>query len=339
MKRMPALLALLVAAPLMAETLTVNVPSTKAYEGDATLALSQEVAVQRGETAVLEATLTMSLPSEPLTPADAAGDRFAIAADSDGLLKVFDGMDWEPLNITGDKLFAVEEGDQVLVKVAACWAKEEKQDAAAYEVYAKNLRTGTEVANVFSTGLESASAIQEALTFKEVALEGEGSATAVSMTHVPRGIVPPTANSPTGEGGQTQDPELLAKYVGWLNAPSKGGAMGAASDAEKSDAFAMNVGGKPALAVTAVEPQADGAVKITVKGSYEKDGAVKEASLKTISGTLYISYSETLSGPAKTETFDVALAEDGTATVLVPAGKKARFLRARVALAKPEDTL
>ncbi|HIV09233.1 MAG TPA: hypothetical protein IAC79_03875 [Candidatus Spyradenecus faecavium] len=119
---------------------------------------------------------------------------------------------------------------------------------------------------------------------------------------------------------------------------------GSSNDA-LSDAFAMNVGGTPSLAITAITPPAEGqAGSITVAGSYvpaSTDGTATQAEaqpapLSAINGTLYITYASELGGEAKTQAVEIT-AEDGeTKTVTLPEG--AIFVKARVALTKPTDT-
>lgn len=306
--------ALLAAWPLLAQTaagktLAVNAAPTEEVWGEATVALARTVAAAQGETAVLDAVMTFSRPTEPLeTPS--AEDLLALAANPEGQVVVYDGTAWKPTGAT-----VPETGEATLaVRIVASVS-----DAPCFKV-----KVGT---------AEEVIVPAKKVAVSTLLFDGEGSATQVAVATVTTAILPPAA-----EGG-AQDEALVEKYAAWAQDAEKGGAMAGASDAEKSDAFAMNVGGKPTLAVTAIEPQADGAVRIAVKGAYEKGGAVADAPLGAIHGTLYATYAETLGGAAKTEAFAVTVAADGTATFTVPAEKKARFLRARVALAKPEDSL
>ncbi len=332
MRMIPAFFALLVALPLGAQTLQVNALPMAALENDASLTISEApMKVARGETVLLEAKLTFSRPSEDPTAEEFAGDRFAVAAKADGTLVVYDGSDeLEEISLT------VEDGETVSVKVAAYWGKDEDgADEAVYEVRFEKA-DGTvavcEVGTVANPGHEGD--LAEALTLSEVCLEGEGKAEGLALAHVPTGILP----SDPGMG--SQDPARVAKYAAWLNAADKGGAMASASDAERSDAFAMNVGGKPSLAITAVEPRPDGTVVLTVKGSYAKAGEGEaEAPLKAINGMVYVTYAGTLDGEPKVESFEVTVAPDGSEQLTIPADKGARFLKASVSFVTPEAKL
>lgn len=290
-------------------TLAVNAAPTEEVWGEATVALARTVAASRGETAVLDAVMTFSRPTEPLeTPS--AEDLLALAANPEGQVVVYDGAAWVPTGAT-----VPETGEATLaVRIVA----------SASESPCFKVKVG---------GADELSVPAEKVAVSALLFDGEGSATKVAVAAVNTAILPPEA-----EGG-AQEAAQVERYAAWAQDEAKGGAMANASDAEKADAFAMNVGGKPTLAVTAIEPQADGAVRITVKGACEREGAVADAPLGAIHGTLYATYAETLGGAARTEAFAVEVAADGTATFTVPAERKARFLRARVALAKPEDTL
>lgn len=306
--------ALLAAWPLLVQavaekTLAVNAAPTEEVWGEATVKLARTVAASQGETAVLDAVMTFSRPTEPLeTPS--SEDLLALAVNPEGQVVVFDGTAWVP---TGASV------------------PETGEAALAVQIVAS--ASGAPCFKVKVGGAGEVSVPTEKVAVSALLFDGEGSATKVTVAAVNTAILPPAA-----EGG-AQEAAQVRKYAEWARDDAKGGAMANASDAEKADAFAMNVGGKPTLAVTAIEPQTDGAVKITVKGTYEKGDAMADAPLGAIHGTLYATYAETLGGAAKTEAFAVEVAADGTATFTVPAERKARFLRARVALAKPEDIL
>ena len=168
--------------------------------------------------------------------------------------------------------------------------------------------------------------------FSTLAFEGEGSVTKVAVAAVPTAIIPPTS----GKGG-TQDSGLVSKYVTWLNTADKGGAMQGASEAERSDAFAMNVGGMPKLEVVAIDPNSGDHGTITIKGSYTTSADTEQtADLGDINGKIYVTYSKTLDGTAQTAEATVALQDGETATINLPEG--AVFVKARVALAQPTDT-
>ena len=150
---------------------------------------------------------------------------------------------------------------------------------------------------------------------------------------------------PAPDGG-TQDAGLVSDYVTWLNDADKGGAMpeGSSND-ELSDAFAMNVGGTPSLAITAITPPAEGqAGSITVAGSYvpaSADGTATQAEaqpapLNAINGTLYITYASELGGKATMQEVEITAGDGETKTIELPEG--AIFVKARVALTQPTDT-
>ena len=312
MRTIPILFALLAAVPLCAQqeaTLQVNAAPTTEALTEATVKVAKTVASSTGETAVLDAQMTFSRPTETLT-APSAEDKLTLAVDADGTIKVSNGMDWIATGAT-----VPETGATFQVKVTTIAG----EDGLTFQVKVGD----SEPVSVTSTVAE--------LGVSELLFDGEGSVTQLAMAAVGTTILPPS------EDGQS--PELVEKYAEWERTPEKGGAMGSASDTEKADAFAMNVGGKPTLTVTAIEPQADGSVKITVKGAYTKGDVEAEAPLAAINGKLYVTYSETLGGTPTVEEVAVSAADGATVEITVPAEKKARFLKASVSLVTPEATL
>lgn len=311
MRTIPILFALLAAVPLCAQqeaTLQVNAEPTTEALTEATVKVAKTVASAKGETAVLDALMTFSRPTETLT-APSAEDKLTLAVDADGTIKVSNGTDWIATGAT-----VPETGATFQVKVTTI--------AGANGLTFKVKVGENEPVSVTSTAAGGVSALL---------FDGEGSVTQLAMAAVGTTILPPS------EDGQS--PELVEKYAEWERTPEKGGAMGSASDTEKADAFAMNVGGKPTLTVTAIEPQADGSVKITVKGAYTKGDVEAEAPLAAINGKLYVTYSETLGGTPTVEEVAVSAADGATVEITVPAEKKARFLKASVSLVTPEATL
>ena len=312
MRTIPILFALLAAVPLCAQqeaTLQVNAAPTTEALTEATVKVAKTVASSTGETAVLDAQMTFSRPTETLT-APSAEDKLTLAVDADGTIKVSNGTDWIATGAT-----VPETGATFQVKVTTIAG----EDGLTFQVKVGD----SEPVSVTSTVAE--------LGVSELLFDGEGSVTQLAMAAVGTTILPPS------EDGQS--PELVEKYAEWERTPEKGGAMGSASDTEKADAFAMNVGGKPTLTVTAIEPQADGSVKITVKGAYTKGDVEAEAPLAAINGKLYVTYSETLGGTPTVEEVAVSAADGATVEITVPAERNARFLKASVSLVTPEATL
>lgn len=312
MRTIPILFALLAAMPLCAQqeaTLQVNAAPTTEALTEATVKVAKTVASATGETAVLDALMTFSRPTEPLT-APSAEDKLTLAVDADGTIRVSNGTDWIATGAT-----VPETGATFQVKVTTIAGA----DGLTFQVKVGDCEPVSVASTVAGLGVS------------ELLFDGEGSVTQLAMAAVGTTILPPS------EDGQS--PELVEKYAEWERTPEKGGAMGSASDTEKADAFAMNVGGKPTLTVTAIEPQTDGSVKITVKGAYTKGDVEEEAPLAAINGKLYVTYSETLGGTPKVEEVAVSAADGATVEITVPAEKKARFLKASVSLVTPEATL
>ena len=321
MKHLVSALALCAALPVCAQAtydLVVNAPAIKdTLEDKQELSISPVVTVEGGMTVLLDATMTFTLPSEKLE-APSEEDKISIAVTPDGMIVVSNGTAWAETGVT------VADNESKHVKIATV----QGGDSLAFDV---SIDGRAEPLRVAATGTGT--------SFGTLAFEGDGSVTGLAVAAVPTAILP------APEGG-TQDAELVSDYVTWLNDADKGGAMPeGSSETELSDAFAMNVGGTPSLAITAITPPADGqAGSITVAGSYvpvSADGTAVQAEatpapLNAINGTLYITYASELGGEAKTQAVEIS-AEDGeTKTVTLPEG--AIFVKARVALTKPTDT-
>ena len=319
MKHLVSALALCAALPVCAQAtydLVVNAPAIKdTLEDKQELSISPVVTVEGGMTVLLDATMTFTLPSEKLE-APSEEDKISIAVTPDGMIVVSNGTAWAETGVT------VADNESKHVKIATV----QKDGKLAFDV---TIDDKTVTVAPTADGTE----------FSTLAFEGDGSVTGLAVAAVPTAILP------APEGG-TQDAELVSDYVTWLNDADKGGAMPeGSSETELSDAFAMNVGGTPSLAITAITPPADGqAGSITVAGSYvpvSADGTAVQAEatpapLNAINGTLYITYASELGGEAKTQAVEIS-AEDGeTKTVTLPEG--AIFVKARVALTKPTDT-
>lgn len=323
MKHLVSALALCAALPVCAQSydLTVNAPATSETLKDAQTLSISPVSVEGGMTVLFDATMTFTLPSEELeTPS--AEDKISIAVRPSGMIVVSDGTEWKDTGVT------VKDYESKHVKIATV---QETDGKLSFDVTIDGM---AEPLRVAATGTGN--------SFGTLAFEGEGSVTNVAVAAVPTAIIP----SASGEGG-SQDAALVSKYVTWLNDADKGGAMPeGSSETELSDAFAMNVGGTPSLAITAITPPADGqAGSITVAGSYvpvSADGTAvqaeaKPAPLDAINGTLYITYASELGGTATTDAVEITAA-DGEETKTVTLPKGAIFVKARVALTKPTDT-
>lgn len=315
MKHLLSALALCAALPVCAQSydLTVNAPATSETLKDAQTLSISPVSVEGGMTVLLDATMTFTLPSEDsATPS--AEDKISIMANKDGEILISDGTAWAKSGVT------VKDYESKHVKIATV----QKDGKLAFDVTIDD-KTVTVAPTVDGT------------EFSTLAFEGEGSVTNVAVAAVPTAILP-------APDGGTQDAGLVSDYVTWLNDADKGGAMpeGSSND-ELSDAFAMNVGGTPSLAITAITPPTDGqAGSITVAGSYipaSADGTATQAEaqpapLNAINGTLYITYASELGGEAKTQAVEISAADGETVTL----PKGAVFVKARVALTQPTDT-
>lgn len=327
MKHLLPALALCAALPVCAQetststsTLTVNAsPTETAQKDDHTFTFEgpESVEVAGGMAVLLDATMTFTLPSEELE-APSAEDKISIAVTPSGNIVVSNGTAWEETGVT------VEEGGSAKVRIVAA----QKESGLTFDVCVGEMEQPLTVA-----------ASVQGTSFSELAFEGEGSVTGVAVAAVPTGILPPSADG-------AQDASLVGKYVTWLNDSDKGGAMKDATETEISDAFAMNVGGKPSLTITAITPPEgdDTFGSITVKGSYVPVSAngtalqaeAKPAPLDKINGTLYVTYASKLGGKATTEAVEISAGDGETKTVTLPEG--AVFVKARVALTKPTDT-
>lgn len=320
MKHLLSAFALCAALPICAQTaydLVVNAPATTDKLEDAQELSISPVSVDGGMTVLLDATMTFTLPSEELeTPS--TEDKISIAVRPSGMIVVSDGTAWKDSGVT------VKDNDSKHVKIATV----QKEGSLTFDVTIEGMEAPM---NVAASGTGT--------SFGRLAFEGEGSVTDLAVAAVPTAILP-------APDGGSQDAGLVSDYVTWLNTADKGGAMpeGSSNDA-LSDAFAMNVGGTPSLAITAITPPAEGqAGSITVAGSYvpaSADGTATQAEaqpapLNAINGTLYITYASELGGTATTQAVEITAGDGETKTVTLPEG--AVFVKARVALTKPTDT-
>ena len=320
MKKLPLFAALCLALPLCAAELAVNAPATTdTLKDDNTLELDKDVVVEAGGTVLFSAKLTMTLPSDSIEQSEQAGDKLVVTADADGSVRVYAGGKWyQAQGLT------VKENDTLEVSVEAKGG----QNAVKYVVTLKKGDVSSTVETDEVSGLPA---------FNTVELAGEGEATGLAVAAVSTGILPPPKDG-------AQDAELVGKFVDWQNDSDKGGAMKDATETEISDAFAMNVGGKPSLTITDITPPAEGqAGSITVAGSYvpvSADGTALQAEaepapLNAINGTLYITYASELGGTATTVEEKISAGDGETKTITLPPG--AIFVKARVALTEPDD--
>ena len=315
MKHLVSALALCAALPVCAQAtydLVVNAPAIKdTLEDKQELSISPVVTVEGGMTVLLDAKMTFTRPTEELD-APSAEDKISIAVTPEGMIVVSDGTTWEDSGVT------VADNESKHVKIATV----QGGDSLSFDVTIDGMAEPLRVA-----------ATDTGTSFGTLAFEGDGSVTGLAVAAVPTAILP------APEGG-AQDPEVVAKYTTWLNDADKGGAMPeGSSETELSDAFAMNVGGKPSLTITAITPpEGDTPGSITVAGSYTALQAEAEpAPLNAINGTLYVTYASELGGKPTTEAAVEISAGDGeTKTVTLPKG--AVFVKARVALTQPTDT-
>lgn len=320
MKKLPLFAALCLALPLCAAELAVNAPATTdTLKDDNTLTLDKSVEVKAGGTVLFSAKLTMTLPSDSIEQSEQAGDKLVVTADADGFVRVYAGGKWyQAQGLT------VKENDTLEVSVEAKGG----QDAVKYVVTLKKDDVSSTVETDKVSGLPA---------FNTVVLAGEGEATGLAVAAVSTGILPPPKDG-------SQDAELVGKFVDWQNDSDKGGAMKNATETEISDAFAMNVGGKPSLTITDITPpEGDTPGSITVAGSYvpvSADGTALQAEaepapLNAINGTLYITYASELGGTATTVEEKISAGDGETKTITLPPG--AIFVKARVALTEPDD--
>lgn len=324
MKTSLALLsALLLTATTFAANLTVNAtPTTETLTDVATLYIT-DASIGTGQIGIFTTQMTFTLPSITPTYEEVIkeGGKLIIVPSATGELLIADSTT-KKLKSTNLSL-----GTSQTIQILAL-VKKVGDNQLGFDVYMSEDFGENGIEGLTST---SVTAPSEGLSFSSLNFEGEGSATEIALSIAPTTIVP--------HGDTTnQDPSDVLSYVDWVNNAGKDYATSTASDADKADAFAMNVGGKPKLEITAI----DVANKtITVKGSYDETG---DANLGDIHGTLYITYAETLSGEAKTIAVDFTIDGDeneidanGIATVEIPDG--AKFVKATVSLTEPEAKL
>lgn len=325
MKFLPLSLLFVAAGVAVAAEVLPNKP----YDGPITcegsetsLTISGSPSIQAGTTLLLTAQMTFTLPTEkPAYDEEVRASKLAITADTDGTILVADGntSDWVRSGYT------VADGGSVMMRAEGKLNENELAFKVTFSPIAA-ANSAVDPAAVKTVSVVSPASASLAATetkLNKFVFSGEGETSALTLGLVDMAILPPAAE------GSTQDPALVEKYVAWLNDEAKGGALAAdAKDAEKQDAFAMNVGGTPSLAIAAIDPETR---KISVVGSYAAaDGVQKPVDLAKINGVLTISSQEELGGEAVVQRVDVAAGAGETVTVTFP--EKARFVKAAVSV-------
>ena len=280
------------------------------------LTISGSPSIQEKTTLLLTAQMTFTLPTEkPAYDDEVRASKLAITADTDGTLLVADGFTgaWVSSGYT------VADGGSVMMRAEGNLNAESKW---AFKVTFSPIAAANSAVDPAAVKTVSVVSPASATTLSGFTFTGEGETSALTLGLVDMAILPPAAD-------KAQDPALVEKYVAWLNDEAKGGALAAnAKDAEKQDAFAMNVGGTPSLAIAAIDPETR---KISVVGSYAAaDGVQKPVDLAKINGVLTISSQEELGGEAVVQRVDVAAGAGETVTVTFP--EKARFVKAAVSV-------
>lgn len=347
MKFLPLSLLFVAAGVAVAAEVLPNKPydgPIKCEGSETSLTISGSPSIQAGTTLLLTAKMTFTLPTEsPAYDDEVRASKLAITADTDGTILVADGTTsaWVPSGYT------VADGGSVMMRA------EGKLNAESNNAESNNDESKLVFTVTFSPVAAANSAVDPAAVktvevvspasaslattetkLNKFVFSGEGETSALTLGLVDMAILPPAAGGTT----QGQDPELVEKYVAWLNDEAKGGALAAnATPGEKQNAFAMNAGGTPSLTITAIDPTAG---TITVKGSYTTDPEGKietPVDLKTINGVLTIASRESLGGTETIQTVNVTAAADGKAVVVsLPEG--ARFVKAAVSVNPPAAT-
>jgi hypothetical protein len=308
MKRLMCVSTCLWMLSLMATELTVNKPLEGSLTDAQLVSIAGTPTVAEGAVSVLTANVLFTIPSETPTYEDAANEKLALAVNSEGYILIANG-EKKSWTVTTVK---TNEKDPIAV-----YAEGRLNDDEAL-VFTVTLNGGTayEVTSPVSGG---------DLNFVETV--GDGEVSALSLALVDTTIIP-------GDADAKQDPALVQKYVSWLNDETKGGAMSDDASAEQlADAFAMNVGGMPALDIVAVDPVAG---TVTLKGSSTVGTTTNTVSLQAINGKIYLSWSESLSGEVTVSEASIVGGDANEITVELP--DAARFVKAAVALEAPTET-
>lgn len=307
MKRLMCVSTCLWMFSLMATELTVNKPLEGSLVDAQLVPIAGKTTVAEGAVSVLTATVLFTIPSETPAYEDAANEKLALAVNSEGSILIANGKT-QSWTVTSVK---TNEKDPIAV-----YAEGRLIDGALVFTVKLNNGTAYEVTSPVSGG-----------DLNYVETVGDGEVSALSLALVDTTIIP-------GDADAKQDPALVQKYVSWLNDATKGGAMSDAASAEQlADAFAMNVGGMPALDIVAVDPVTG---TVTLKGSSTVGSTTNTVSLKAINGKIYLSWSESLSGEVTVSEASIISGDANEITVRLP--NAARFVKAAVALEAPEAT-
>ncbi|MEG2724992.1 MAG: hypothetical protein RR982_03975 [Kiritimatiellia bacterium] len=316
MKHFLLALTALAALPLFAQTLTVNQKVTTPIKDAAILTVvTGTPTISTSNMTALEAEITFTLPtidplySETVTTADklvicpnAAGTQLLISNAVAGNAGWFSYTLPTPLSATSPTSLSI----RAIAFLDASVLK--------YDVYVKNGSTYEKAA----TGITSPSSNA---TLASVAFEGAGSATNILL-----------AQMPVSSGETPPSPEQVSKYAEWSQDSGKGGALPAgATDPEKQNAFAMNVGGTPHLSVTAIDAQSG---TITLKGSYTPataGGVETTADLDNINGVLTISSYTALGATPTIHKVNVVAQADKTVIIPFPVAN-APFVKATLSV-------
>lgn len=307
MKRLMCVSTCLWMFSLMATELTVNKPLEGALTDAQLVPIAGKTTVAEGAVSVLTATVLFTIPSETPAYEDAANEKLALAVNSEGSILIANGKT-QSWTVTSVK---TNEKDPIAV-----YAEGRLINGALVFTVKLNNGTAYEVTSPVSGS-----------DLNYVETVGDGEVSALSLALVDTTIIP-------GDADAKQDPALVQKYVTWLNDAAKGGAMSDTASAEQlADAFAMNVGGMPALDIVAVDPVTG---TVTLKGSSTVGSTTNTVSLKAINGKIYLSWSESLSGEVTVSEASIISGDANEITVQLP--NAARFVKAAVALEAPEAT-
>ena len=315
-----------VAATGWAATLALNTPCEeviKSEDSTQTVVLASEATVSKKATMVFSAQLVFTWPS--VKPTYDSTAKLAIAADKTGELLVADGASggWK-----GSGYIATE-GSAVDVRAVG---KLNEAGVLCFEVtFASPFATADAPGEATARSVEVVSPASGA-TLQAVDFTGEGTASGLTLALVNTAILPESSDG-------KQDDQLVSKYVEWAN--GTGSALADASEAEQQDAFAMNVGSKPSLVITAIDPIAR---TITVKGlaaatgaqAAETGSADQTVDLTRINGVLTIRSQETLGGATTVQRVALSAGTGELVRVTFPEG--ANFVQAAVTVAPPAET-
>ena len=316
MKQKTLLYSLLLTLPLCAATqITVNRPLTETLTNAQVVSIVDASEIKAGSVVLLTTAITFTLPDETPLYEEVKAEKLALAADTDGTILIADGttQNW----VTSSVVATADTAINVSAKGYL------NNGVLTFDVTLNNEAPITVTAPSSGTMLSA------------VELSGEGSAEDLTLALVDTAMIP-------GDATSRQDPALISKYITWLNDAAKGGAMASdATSAEIADAFAMNVCGTPTLEIIAIDTINH---TLTVRGTTTDGTSSTSVPLKEINGRLYLVYSSTLNGVAKTleaviQDGVVTLSTETAETLTLELPEEARFVKALIALDEPTATL